>query len=104
MKKIVYYKHQILNDMKHNFSSRVRKIMTFSREEAGRLQNNFLAPEHLMLGILRNGEGVAIDSLSELGVDIKVLKNKLDTSLEEKKETSQPSEVMLDEKTEKILK
>ena len=104
MNKIVYYKHQILDDMKHNFSSRVRKIMIFSREEAGRLQNNFLAPEHLMLGILRNGEGVAMQTLSEFGVDTKVLKDKLDICLEDKKEDNDTTEVILDHRTEKILK
>lgn len=105
MEKIKKLIHQIKNDMKHNFSSRVRTIMAYSREEAGRLQNNYLAPEHLMLGIIRQGDGNSMKTLNEFQIDVNLLKDKLDNSLMDKKDnTFDASEVILEEKTEKILK
>ena len=91
--------------MENNFSTRVRKIMTYSREEAGRLQNNYLAPEHLMLGILRNGEGMAIQALIDFGIDRDALKSQLDSNVTNHIDEAYPAnEIVLDKKAEKILK
>lgn len=91
--------------MENNFSTRVRKIVTYSREEAGRLQNNYLSPEHLMLGILRNGEGIAIQALRDFGIDMDALKNQLDSNVTNHIDDAYPAnEIVLDKKTEKILK
>lgn len=91
--------------MENNFTQRVRKIMTYSREEAGRLQTNYLAPEHLMLGILRNGEGLAIQALKDFGIDLDDLKTNIDSNILKQHEDLYPNkEVVLDKSTEKILK
>ncbi|MFV0538352.1 MAG: ATP-dependent Clp protease ATP-binding subunit [Dysgonomonas sp.] len=91
--------------MENNFSQRVRKIMTYSREEAGRLQTNYLAPEHLMLGILRNGEGLAIQALKDFGIDLLELKDNIDNNIIKQQEDAYPnSEIVLNKSTEKILK
>ena len=52
--------------MDDNFSSRVKDVITFSKEEALRLGHDFIGTEHLMLGILRDGEGKAIEILNSL--------------------------------------
>lgn len=91
--------------MENNFSQRVRKIMGYSREEAGRLQANYLAPEHLMLGILRNAEGLAIQALKDFGIDLVELKDSIDNNILKQQEDAYPnSEVVLSKSTEKILK
>lgn len=90
--------------MENNFSQRVRKIMTYSREEAGRLQSNSLAPEHLMLGILRNGEGLAIQALRDFGIDLDDLKTSIDSNILNQQEVYPNSEIVLNKSTEKILK
>lgn len=91
--------------METNFSTRVRKIMTYSREEAGRLQNNYLSPEHLMLGILRNGEGLAYQALLDFNIDINDLKQNLDSNVSQHTDVAYPiNEIVLDKKAEKILK
>jgi ATP-dependent Clp protease ATP-binding subunit ClpA len=51
------------------FSPRSKKTLELSLREAIRLKHNFIAPEHLMLGILRGGEGLAMQILTEAGVD-----------------------------------
>ena len=80
--------------------------MGYSREEAGRLQNSYLGPEHLMLGILRNGEGLAIQALNDFGIDIKNLKQNIDSKVLEQHEgeIANSTEVVLTKNTEKILK
>lgn len=91
--------------MENNFSQRVRKIMGYGREEAGRLQTNYLAPEHLMLGILRNAEGLAIQALKDFGIDLVELKDSIDNNILKQQEDAYPnSEVVLSKSTEKILK
>jgi len=91
--------------MENNFSQRVRKIMTYSREEAGRLQTSYLAPEHLMLGMLRNGDGLAIQALKDFGIDLVELKESIDNNILKQQEDAYPnSEIVLSKSTEKVLK
>ena len=91
--------------MENNFSQNVRKIMTFSREEAGRLQNSYLGPEHLMLGILRNAEGLAIQALNDLGIDLSDLKKDIDNRINDNQEiTNSNSDIALTKSAEKILR
>ncbi len=80
--------------------------MTYSREEAGRLQNNYLSPEHLMLGILRNGEGLAFQALIDFNIDVDDLKVNLDSNVTQQMDVTSyaANEVVLDKRTEKILK
>ena len=55
--------------MDSQFSPRIKDIIGYSREEAIRLGNDYIGQEHLFLGILRDGEGIATDILENLGVD-----------------------------------
>jgi ATP-dependent Clp protease ATP-binding subunit ClpC len=52
--------------MDAKFSPRVREVITFSREEALRLEHKYIGVEHLLLGIIKEGEGTAIRILEEL--------------------------------------
>ncbi len=79
--------------------------MAYSREEAGRLENNFVGPEHLFLGILREASGKAIQLLQDFNIDIKVLKNKIDDSVRKHQdEFTSPNELVISKNSEKILK
>ena len=66
------------------FSPRSKKVLELSLREALRLKQNFIAPEHLMLGILREGKGLAAQILAEKGVDFGRLRADLDRSLNDK--------------------
>jgi len=93
------------NIMDNNFSQRVREIMAYSREEAGRLQNNYIGPEHLMLGILRDGEGLAIQVLQDFDIDLQILKEYIDSQIRTIQEPYDgTSEVVINKNTEKALK
>ncbi|MBN2480107.1 MAG: ATP-dependent Clp protease ATP-binding subunit [Bacteroidales bacterium] len=65
--------------MDAKFSQRIKDVLSYSKEEAIRLGNNEIAPEHLLLGILREGEGVAIDVLVSLGTNLYQLKKDLES-------------------------
>ncbi len=64
--------------MDDNFSPRVKDVITYSKEEALRLGHDFIGTEHLMLGILRDGNGKAITILNNLSVDLDHLRRKVE--------------------------
>ena len=64
--------------MDDNFSPKVRDVITFSKEEALRLGHEFIGTEHLLLGLIRKGEGKAIEILTAFDVDLNLLRKKLE--------------------------
>ncbi|WP_439130464.1 ATP-dependent Clp protease ATP-binding subunit [Polaribacter sp.] len=64
--------------MDDNFSPKVRDVITFSKEEALRLGHEFIGTEHLLLGLIRKGEGKAIEILTAFDVDFTLLRKKLE--------------------------
>ncbi|MCH7657979.1 MAG: ATP-dependent Clp protease ATP-binding subunit [Bacteroidetes bacterium] len=67
--------------MDANFSQRVKDVLSYSKEEAIRLGNYQIGTEHLFLGILREGEGLAVDVLLNLGTDLVSLKKTIEGSI-----------------------
>ncbi|MDF1672898.1 MAG: ATP-dependent Clp protease ATP-binding subunit [Vicingaceae bacterium] len=91
--------------MDANFSAKVKDVITFSKEEALRLGHDYIGVEHLLLGIIREGNGLAIKILSNLGVDIKELRKKIESSTKVGNGTSnQLSNIPLVKQAEKVLK
>ena len=68
-------KEQFMDD---NFSPRVKDVIAYSKEEALRLGHDFIGTEHLMLGLLRDGNGKAIDILGALDIDLNHLRRKVE--------------------------
>ncbi|AOW16800.1 Clp protease ClpC [Polaribacter vadi] len=64
--------------MDDNFSPKVRDVITFSKEEALRLGHEFIGTEHLLLGLIRKGDGKAIEILTAFDVDLILLRKKLE--------------------------
>ncbi|GAB5563072.1 MAG: ATP-dependent Clp protease ATP-binding subunit [Winogradskyella sp.] len=64
--------------MDDNFSPRVKDVIAYSKEEALRLGHDFIGTEHLMLGLLRDGNGKAIDILTSLEIDLNHLRRKVE--------------------------
>ena len=67
--------------MEAKFSPRVREVITYSREEALRLEHNYIGVEHLLLGIIKEGEGTAVKILEGLNCDIQKLRKLIETSI-----------------------
>ena len=64
--------------MDDNFSPRVKDVIAFSKDEAMRLGHDFIGTEHLMLGILKDNDGKAINILNQLDVDLDHLRRKVE--------------------------
>lgn len=67
--------------MEAKFSPRVKDVITYSREEAIRNGNDYIGIEHLLLGIIREGEGLAIQILMNLGVDLSKVKTNIERTI-----------------------
>jgi ATP-dependent Clp protease ATP-binding subunit ClpC len=92
--------------MDSQFSQRVKDILAYSKEEAIRLGNSHISPEHLFLGILRDGEGGAVEILLNQGIDLLVLKGSLEKSIkiESPVQVADNEVIPLLRSTERILK
>lgn len=65
----------------YNFTERVPKVLALAREEAMRLRHEYVAPEHLLLAILREGSGTAAKMLARRGVDLRALKQRIEETV-----------------------
>ncbi len=74
--------------MEGKFTDRAKNVLTYSREEVIRLGNNYLGLEHLLLGILREGQGLAIQLLSYFGVDFDECKKSIEEAIKEPRHAS----------------
>ena len=71
--------------MDNNFSAQVKEIISFSREEALRLGNDFIGTEHLLLGLIRDGENIAIKVLKQVNVELNELRKEIELAVKDKK-------------------
>ncbi|RUA24931.1 MAG: ATP-dependent Clp protease ATP-binding subunit [Bacteroidetes bacterium] len=90
--------------MEAKFSPRVKNVLNYSREEAIRLGNDYIGVEHFLLGILRDGEGRAIDILSKYSVDFKLVRSRIEKAVQTNIEIKEDSDINLIKQAEKCLK
>ena len=93
--------------MDTNFSPRVKDVISFSREEALRLGHDYIGTEHFLLGIIREGQGVAIQILKNLNVDIPELRKMIESTIKVEnpnKVNSNLGNIPLVKQAEKTLK
>ncbi len=90
--------------MKNNFSSRVQMVIQFSREEALRLGHDYIGTEHLLLGLIREGEGIAVEILRNLGTDLDEIKRAVEDAVKSTGETMTIGNIPFTKRAEKILK
>ncbi|MGE0567724.1 MAG: ATP-dependent Clp protease ATP-binding subunit [Bacteroidia bacterium] len=91
--------------MEAKFSPRVKDVITYSREEAMRLGHDYIGIEHLMLGMIRDGEGVGIRLLENLGVNVAELRKMIEQNLTPGlKKSNSLSNIPLVKQAEKTLK
>jgi len=90
--------------MDSQFSPRIKDVLSYSREEAIRLGNESIGLEHIFLGILRDGEGVAIEILTNLNVNLSEIKQSIEEKLRTGKDIDSQASVQLLKSAEKALK
>jgi ATP-dependent Clp protease ATP-binding subunit ClpC len=91
--------------MEAKFSPRVKDVITYSREEALRLGHDYIGTEHLLLGIIRDGEGAAIDILKAHNIDLEDLRKTVEGSIKKSnKPNANGGNIPLVKQAEKALK
>jgi len=91
-------------NMDSQFSPRIKDVLSYSREEAIRLGNESIGLEHIFLGILRDGEGIAIEILTNLGINLPDIKHSIEEKLRTGKDIDSQASVQLLKSAEKALK
>lgn len=97
------YKHKIMDN---NFSPKVKDVIAYSKEEALRLGHDFIGTEHLILGLLRKGDGKAIEILNSLEINLDHLRKKIEglNPINSFKVTDEKKSLHLTKQAEKALK
>ncbi|MCX6160678.1 MAG: ATP-dependent Clp protease ATP-binding subunit [Ignavibacteriae bacterium] len=90
--------------MDSNFSQRVQEVIRLSREEAIRLGHDYIGTEHLLLGIVREGEGLAVNIFRNLGVEPALLKKAVEDTIRHSGGTLTVGNIPLTKQAEKVLK
>ncbi len=89
--------------MNYNFTDRVRKVLAMAREEAIRLQHDYVGTEHILLGLIREGEGVAAAVLMKLTVDLDAIHEEVEESVRKGKATIALGELPYTSRAKKVL-
>lgn len=92
--------------MENNFSTQVKEIISYSREEALRLGNDFIGTEHLVLGLIRDGENTAIKILNALNVDLYELRKEIELAVKDRtgKNINNINSLPLTRQAEKVIR
>ncbi len=92
--------------MDNNFSAQVKEIISFSREEALRLGNDFIGTEHLVLGLIRDGENTAVTILKNCNVDLYELRREIELAIKDKsgKNIANINSLPLTRQAEKVIR
>jgi ATP-dependent Clp protease ATP-binding subunit ClpC len=92
--------------MDNNFSSQVKEIISFSREEALRLGNDFIGTEHLLLGLIREGDNTAVKILKSFSVDLYELRKEIELAVKDKtgKNIANINSLPLTKQAEKVIR
>ncbi len=92
--------------MDNNFSTQVKEIISYSREEALRLGNDFIGAEHLMLGLIRDQENTAIKVLKQLNVNLGELRKEIELAVKDKsgKNVANINSLPLTKQAEKVIR
>ncbi len=91
------------SEMNYNFTERVRKVLSMARQEAIRFQHDYVGTEHILLGLIREGEGVAARVLGNLNVDLERIHKRVEESVRKGKATIALGELPYTSPAKKVL-
>ncbi|MBT8478315.1 MAG: ATP-dependent Clp protease ATP-binding subunit [Gemmatimonadetes bacterium] len=89
--------------MNYNFTDRVRKVLAMAREEAVRLQHDYVGTEHILLGLIREGDGVAAEVLRSLAADLDELLRLVEENVRPGKASASIGELPYTTRAKKVL-
>ena len=85
------------------FNDRAKRVLALAQDEAIRFNHNYIGVEHLLLGLIREGEGVAARVLDSLGVDLRKARTNVEFMIGRGDATTSPSEITLSPRTKKVI-
>src|SRR5439155_14411005 len=85
------------------FNDRAKRVLALAQNEAVLLNHNYIGVEHLLLGLIREGEGVAARALDSLGVELSKVRAAVEFTVGRGDSTTSPSEITLSLCTKKVL-
>jgi len=89
--------------MRDRFTDRVRRVIYFARDEASRLQHDYIGTEHLLLGIVREGEGIAAKVLSKLDLDFEQIQQAVESMVTKSGATLTIGEIPFTPRAKRVL-
>ena len=85
------------------FNDRAKRVLALAQDEAIRFNHNYIGTEHLLLGLVREGEGVAARALDSLGVDLSHIRTSVEATIGRGDTTKSPSEITLAPQTKQVI-
>jgi ATP-dependent Clp protease ATP-binding subunit ClpA len=85
------------------FNDRAKRVLALAQDEAIRLNHNYIGTEHLLLGLVREGEGIAARVLDSLGVELSKVRTSVTFIIGRGDSTTSPSEITLSPRTKKVI-
>ena len=85
------------------FNDRAKRVLALAQDEAIRFNHNYIGAEHLLLGLVREGEGTAARVMDSLGIQLSTLRKKVEVGIGRGDSTTSPSEIVLSPETKKII-
>ena len=85
------------------FNDRAKRVLALAQDEAIRFNHNYIGTEHLLLGLVREGEGAAARALSSLGVELSKVRTAVEAIIGRGTSTTSPSEITLSPRTKKVV-
>src|SRR6185295_9160414 len=85
------------------FNDRAKRVLALAQDEAIRFNHNYIGPEHLLLGLVREGEGAAARALDSLGVELSKVRVSVESIIGRGDSTTTPSEITLSPRTKKVI-
>lgn len=87
----------------NNFTPRAQQVLALARKEADRFNHNFVGTEHLLLGLLKLGQGVAVNVLQKMGLDLETVREEVEKQVETGPETKQLGNIPYTPRVKKVL-
>src|SRR6185503_15986399 len=85
------------------FNDRAKRVLALAQDEAIRFNHNYIGTEHLLLGLVREGEGVAARVLDSLGVELSKARSSVEFIIGRGDSTTAPSEITLSPRTKRVI-
>src|SRR6202521_2249026 len=89
--------------MMNNFTPRAQQVLALASKEAGRFNHNYVGTEHLLLGLIKLGEGVAVNVLQKMGLDLEIVRKEVEKHVDPRPETKMIGNIPYTPRVKKVL-